>query len=153
MPRNLNAFKHGGTGRRSYKSWSHMVRRCTNPSDEAWPNYGGRGVKVCDRWLHSYANFRDDMGEPPAGDYSIDKDKLGDGMLYSPETCCWLPRHEQSRNKRTNIMLTFKGQTMCLTDWAKKIGISKGALGARIRSGWPLEKALTAPVKPGLRPF
>ena len=140
--------RHGGVGLKSYDSWKHMIKRCTDPLSKDWARYGGRGVKVCERWLNSYPAFRDDMGEPPAG-LTLDKDKIGDGMLYSPETCCWLSRKEQNRNTRRTIHITHNEQTMCIADWAEQVGLKPGTLAYRIRSGWPIDQALERDLLPG----
>ena len=78
---------HGLTGTKAHNSWAAMLDRCRNPNLKEYGTYGGRGVTVCDRWDPakggSFENFHADMGDPPGPNHSIDKDKLGDGMLYS----------------------------------------------------------------------
>jgi hypothetical protein len=128
------------------------MERCCNPNTLAWPNYGGRGVTVCDRWNPrkggSFENFYADMGDPPGPDYSIDKDKLGDGTLYSPETCCWLDATEQIRNRRNTIIIEYKNQKKPLIIWAKEFGLKYSTLHSRVfHRKWSIEEALTTPVK------
>ena len=76
-----------------------MKDRCYNQNNPAYHNYGGRGIKVCDRWLHSFGNFLDDMGKRPDSSYSLDRiDNNGD---YEPDNCRWTTSEEQGRNQRT----------------------------------------------------
>jgi len=123
-----------------------MRKRCYYPAQKYYENYGGRGIKVCDRWLEKgtgFQNFLADMGKPPTEDHEIDrKDNGGD---YTPENCQWITRKDNCRNRRSNKMITFMGQTACLAEWAERLGIKQGTLGARLRNGWPLEEALSVP--------
>ena len=100
-----------------------MIQRCYHPSQNCFARYGGRGVRVCDRWNPKaggcFENFLADMGEPPSARHTLDKDKLGDGMLYSPETCCWLTPEEQARHTRRTAWVTYNGQEMLLGEAAK----------------------------------
>jgi hypothetical protein len=119
-----------------------MISRCRRPSDPSYINYGAKGITVCDRWRHSFTAFLADMGERPAG-MSLDRrDNSGD---YEPGNCRWATRAEQSRNTSRNIWITF-GETMCLEDWARRLGLHPETLRNRIRRGWPIVRALTEPV-------
>lgn len=81
-----------------YITWQSMRQRCSDPSTNSYEHYGGRGIKVCDRWLHSYKNFIADMGEKPTPDHSIDRIDV-DGN-YEPSNCRWATNAEQRMNKR-----------------------------------------------------
>jgi hypothetical protein len=103
--------------------------------------YGGRGIKVCDRW-QKFENFFADMGHPPEGK-SLDRypDKNGN---YEPSNCRWATKEQQSRNRRDNRLLTHAGETLCSEAWSRRVGISRAGLMRRIDIlKWPLEKALT----------
>jgi len=125
-----------------FNLWEKMVARCNCPSNPAYHKYGGRGIKVCQRWMQ-FENFFADMGHRPPGK-SLDRiDNDGD---YSPENCRWATAKEQSRNKRTNKLVTFNGKTMCIAEWAEHLGMKMHTLYRRLCvANWPVERALTTP--------
>lgn len=128
---------------KTYKAWASVISRCENPNNKAYCNYGGRGIKVCDRWKKSFENFLADMGESPSTNHSIDRINVnGD---YEPENCRWIPIAEQSRNQRRNVFLTYQGQTMLLVDWVEKTGIDQSTISHRLKKGWSVEDALSTP--------
>lgn len=129
-----------------YWIWKTMVRRTTTAKETAncYKHYRGRGIKVCERW-RSFENFLADMGDRPSDDHSIDRiDNDGD---YCPENCRWATWKEQARNRRSAKMITYGGETHCLTDWAERLGISSMVLFKRIELGWTPERAFTTPVR------
>jgi len=137
------ATKHAMSHTRTYKSWVMMKDRCTNQKAKSYDQYGGRGIRVCNRWLESFPNFLDDMGERPHG-MSIDRiDNDGD---YEPNNCRWASVEQQGRNRRTNVRLTCNGETLCITEWAERVGIARGTLQKRRDAGWTIEDILTKPV-------
>ncbi len=129
----------------SYYSWNNMRTRCHNEKAPEYSRYGGRVIKVCERWS-SFKNFLEDMGPKPSKKHSLDRiDNEGN---YTPENCRWATVGEQSRNRRTNHMITFKGLTLCLKDWAAKTGMKHTTLSMRLtKYGWSVDKALTTPVR------
>lgn len=148
MPRGVLAtgFKHGhAIGRRSpeYLSWRAMVQRCCDKNSNSFPNYGGRGVSVCDRWL-DFENFLADMGPRPDGK-TLDRWPDNSGN-YEPGNCRWATLQEQAENTRTNHMISADGRTQTITGWSKELGVDPAAIRYRIRKmGWSPERAVTTP--------
>lgn len=139
---------HGLRDHPLYGRWLTVKNRCYNPNDEYYHNYGGRGIRVCDRWLNSFPNFLEDMGMPPEG-YTLDrKDNDGD---YSPENCRWADNHTQSMNKSTTAMVEYKGEIVKRRELAEKHGLTPDLLRQRLEKGWGIEKALSTEVPPQLK--
>lgn len=92
-----NNFKHGLSKTPEYKTWGNMILRCTNPANKSYKYYGGRGIKVCDRWLNSLENFLSDMGKRPSYKYSIDR--INGSGNYEPLNCRWATSSEQRINQ------------------------------------------------------
>lgn len=134
---------HGATVARNfapeYLCWANMMRRCYEPTNQRFDRYGGRGITVCDRW-HSYANFRADIGPRPEG---LTLERINNDGNYEPSNCKWATVREQARNRRTTHMITHNSETMCLADWAKRIGRNVTTIRLRIERGLPMEMVLT----------
>lgn len=137
---------HGLSSHPLYQRWAGMIQRCTNINHVGWPNYGGRGIKVCDRWLN-FENFLADMGECPSDEHSIERDDSNGN--YEPGNCKWATADEQSRNTSRNVIVTVDGKSMTVRDWEIEKGVNRGAFQRRVDLGWPLEKAVTEPIQPG----
>ncbi len=135
---------HGLSKHRLFAVWQSMMARCYNVLSHAFSDYGGRGIKVCDRW-HDVRYFVSDNEHLALPNLTMDRrDNDGD---YSPGNVRWVSRYEQSLNRRSNVFLTHNGKTQTLFEWAREIGIPPRTLWARIRSGnWSTERALTEPV-------
>lgn len=129
-----------------YNTWRNMIERCTNPSYKLYVNYGGRGISVCERWLDSFENFITDMGKKPTPDYSIER--INNNGNYEPSNCKWESKVNQARNKRSNVFLTHKGETLCMAAWAQRACISTQLFWHRINTcKWSIEKAIDTPVR------
>ena len=141
----LSRVAHGLKGIPEYRTWGHIIQRCTNPNNKAWHHYGGRGIRVCDRWRNSIDAFLEDMGRRPGPEYSIDR--IDNDGNYEPGNCRWATKKVQQRNKRDNRLITCRGRTQCLGAWAEEAGIRWHTLRERLRRGWTVERAITAPVR------
>lgn len=136
---------HARSGTPEYNVWCSMKRRCLVPSASSFKNYGGRGIKVCDRWLESFENFYADMGPRPPGRHSIER--INNNGDYEPENCRWATQKEQCRNTRKNVFITINSQTKCSSEWAEIVGINPSTFYERMAKGWTGEKLLTTKQK------
>ena len=111
-----------------------MVQRCTNPNTIYWCNYGGRGIKVCNRWLgeNGFLNFLSDMGTKPTLGHTIDRFPNTDGN-YESNNCRWATRREQDRGKRSNRWLEHDGNRMILWDWAQILKTRPSAITRQLK--------------------
>jgi hypothetical protein len=135
---------HGMTNTPTYKTWLAMHQRCTNPNHDNFALYGGRGIKICDRW-NSFENFLSDMGERPKGLTIERKDANGN---YDPYNCIWASQKRQANNRTTSRFVTFQGKTKTLKQWSEELKINYPALLARLdKCKWTVEKAFTKPIK------
>lgn len=127
-----------------YSSWSNMHERCQNPKLKGFPNYGGRGIKVCSQWA-TFDNFLRDMGRKPDPKFTIERDDSnGD---YEPSNCRWASKTEQTRNKRNSIYVTYQGKRRLLIDLLVDLGLSRARVVSRLKLGWSLEAAIALPLQ------
>jgi hypothetical protein len=141
------AIKHGGVDTAEYCIWRAMKQRCYNIRKTKNASYHKAGITVCERWLHSFANFYEDMGPRPGGRYTLERvdNKLG----YSPENCVWDTGRVQAGNRGNTIFLTVGGVTMRMVEWAALKSINYMTLYSRIENGWTAEAAVLTPVRRG----
>lgn len=125
--------------------WLAMRSRCNKPNNPAFCNYGGRGIKVCDRWQDSFENFLADMGNRPSPKHSIDRFPDGDGN-YEPGNCRWATTSEQAATRRTTRLITVDGITLPISHWAQQAGINYQTICKRLESGWSESDAVTTPL-------
>lgn len=138
--------KHGHSKHPLFQCWADMLRRCKSIGCKVYKHYGGRGIKVCDRW-HEFENFVKDMGDRPDGGELDRVDNDGD---YCPENCKWSTRTEQLRNQRRSTAIEIDGVTKTLSEWALFYGIVSPAVASgRIHYGWDAIMAFTTPVRKG----
>ena len=142
-------LSHGLSQHPIYRRWRIMLNRCYNSASEHYPDYGGRGITVCDRWRHSVEHFYTDMGDPPPG---MTIERINNNQGYFPENCRWAPQLEQHRNKRSNHLLTYNDETHPISAWGEKLNMPGSILYLRIQAGWSVERALTTPPRVTRRP-
>ena len=134
---------HGLTKNRVHRIWCGIKSRCLNKNYHSFSDYGGRGIKICDKWLN-FNGFFEDMGMP-LDKHSIDRvDNNGD---YCKENCRWATKQEQANNTRTNRYVTHKGETKTIAEWSRveRSVVCQNTLLRRICSGWDFDNALTTP--------
>ncbi len=125
-----------------YRVWVAMKQRCQLPTDRSYPNYGGRGITVCERW-QSFAAFYADMGDPPKG---LTLERRDNNAGYSLENCYWATRTEQRLNQRQKLY-TVGGITLTAKQWAAKLGGARNTVNKRLAAGWSVEDACTKPTR------
>lgn len=131
---------HARRGKRTpeHRAWTAMLQRCTNPKNKVYQHYGDRGIAVCSEWFN-FEQFLTDMGPRPTQKHTLErKDNNG---AYDKTNCIWATHSQQCRNTRRTHFITFQEETLCLADWAKRLGISVKTLANRIRRGWTIERA------------
>lgn len=128
---------HGYASRKwaipEYRIWGEMIQRCCNEKSNRWSSYGGRGIKVCQRWKDSFEEFLKDMGRRPAKGLSLER-RDNDGG-YTPENCYWATKKEQQRNKRTTVRIEINGVTRPLVEWSEISGVPESTIRARMNRG------------------
>lgn len=132
--------KHSMTKSPEFKAYIGAKQRCYNPNNKRYYMWGGRGIRVCDRWLEGFVNFFEDMGSRPSAQHSLDRINV-DGD-YCKENCRWATSAEQSMNRRSNRLVTYKGDTKPLKMWTDELGLNYYLVSQRIRKlKWTTEKA------------
>lgn len=135
---------HGQTRTPEWRSWRSMRGRCLNPRDRAFPDYGARGITICKEW-DSFEQFYADMGDRPSSGHSLGR--IDNDAGYSPSNCRWENRIQQNRNTRRNRKYAFDGRTLTTAEWSEEMGVPYHVLHDRLTNGWPIERALTQPVR------
>lgn len=144
LARELSSVRNRTHGRREtalYAQWQEMRNRCERPKHGHYDRYGGRGIKVCERWRGKggFINFLADMGERPPG---MTLERINNDGNYEPGNVRWATRKEQARNRCDNVRIMFRGRIMILIEWAEEFGITGHQLGHLIRKHGT-EKAMT----------
>jgi hypothetical protein len=125
-------------------AWASMKGRCTNPNHPNYRYYGGRGIVVCDRWMHSFRAFLADMGPRPSKDHSLDR--IDNDGPYSPENCRWATRKTQQRNSGRAGRIEYQGRIVSYIELAEILQMRWGTIYQRIRAGWSIEEIIAKPI-------
>lgn len=142
------AARFGEDRSKLYLVWVGIKARCLNPKSRSYPNYGGRGITICEEWRRSFAAFRD-WSLAHGYREGLWIDRIDNNGPYSPENCRWTTREESARNTRRNYQITAFGETKTLVEWSldQRCRVYYELLRARVKSlGWEPERAITAPV-------
>ena len=139
---------HGLTNSRVYNIWDSMIGRCYRPSNASFATYSENGITVCERW-RTFQNFFDDMGHPPTDKHCVDR--IDNSLGYSPDNCRWVTTKANCRNKTTNKLLTYRGETLCMAEWCDRLGLTYDVVSTRLHRGWTVERALSTPIVPKRR--
>lgn len=140
--RNRENAKHGQARTRMFKIWGGIKNRCLNPGSKDYPNYGGRGVKICAKWENNFTAFRD---WAIAHGYTdrLTIERINANGDYAPDNCKWIPAEKQAANRRCCV--TYQG--LCIAEWCRRTGISYAAVMKRIYKGWDMERAIFTPTR------
>lgn len=133
-PSYKHGYAHRGNKRPAiYRRWQHMIQRCHNPNDRDYPQYGGRGITVCNRWRDNFQFFINDIGEPPSARHTLDR--IDNSKGYEPNNVRWATPKEQQNNRRNTKMLTIDEVTRPLQEWCAMVGINSKAVLYRLKHG------------------
>lgn len=114
----------------TYRSWLHARNRCRNPNAQAWALYGGRGIRMCERWAESFDAFVADMGLAEKG---LTIERIDVNGHYEPANCKWVTKREQGRNRRTTRWIEYAGIRDNVTGWAGRLGLTPSQVTSRLR--------------------
>ena len=134
-------YRHGINNRSPvYRAWESMKHRCLSKNATAYKYYGGRGIKICKRWL-MFDNFYSDMGHPPQ---SYQLDRINNNLGYNPKNCRWATKTMQMNNTNRNHFLVFNGKRQTMADWCRELGMKYWKLSERLHKwNWSVERALS----------
>lgn len=130
---------HGMYGTPVYSTWQAMLSRCSWAKHPRYHRYGGRGIKVCDRWAKSFVNFYKDMGDKPPG---MSLDRIDNDRDYSSDNCRWATPLQQSQNNSRNIFIEYHGKTKTVCEWADEFKIPRSTLTVRLKKGLSFEQSI-----------
>lgn len=136
---------HGMRGTPEYNTWVHMIQRCHNPNSKDYPNYGGRGISVCDLWRNSFEAFYMSIGPKPTPKHTIER--INTNGNYEPGNVKWATRNEQVLNQRSNVKLTIDGVEKAVSEWARDpdCPVTQFTIYKRIFRGWNAKRAVFEP--------
>jgi len=131
---------------RLYRCWQAMKARCYQLNNWKYSDYHGRGICVCDEWIHDYIAFRNWALNNGYSD-NLTLDRIDNNGNYCPENCRWATARQQSNNTRRNHYVEYNGERRTISEWADHLGMPYNTLNQRFWRGWSAEKALTTPLK------
>jgi len=126
-----------------YNCWGAMRGRCRYPKNPSWKYYGAKGIRVCDAWEHSFAQFLADVGPAPSWQHSLHRPDSA--RNYEPGNVCWATPLQQTLDRACVRFITAQGLTICIADWAARSGIDEATIRSRLKAGWTPEEAVTTP--------
>ena len=130
---------HGMVGTSEYWAWRDIKKRCYNPNNKWYCNYGGRGIKMQENWITNFMQFYEDVGPKPSKGYSIDRiDNNGD---YTAENCRWASKETQDNNRRTNVFVEYENQKKTIAQWAKQFNVDPAMFRYFLNKGLNVEQA------------
>ena len=133
-----SGYIHGMYGTRMNNIWANMRTRCNCKTNKDYPNYGGRGIKVCKEWDQFINFYKWSMDNGYKDNLTLDRiDVNGD---YCPENCRWITIYEQQSNRRNNVFIEYNGERHTIAEWCRITGLTVGTITSRLSSGCPLDE-------------
>lgn len=140
---NKNHLKHGLSHTRIDNIYKSMISRCYHKENNRYTRYGGRGIGVCDEWLHDKTKFFEwAFANGYSDDLTLDRIKVNEN--YSPNNCRWATQKEQQNNRTNTIHLTVDGVTHTISEWSEITGIKRATIWSRLNKGYPPKLVLKA---------
>ena len=139
--KNTYGAKHGqtiGGVTKEYRAWCHMKERCTNEMNHAYKDYGGRGIRVCGRWLLSFADFLEDVGQAPSKNHTLER--IDVNGHYEPGNIKWATWREQHANRRNNVWAEGFGKKLILAEWGRYLGLHEETVRTHLKNGKTIEQ-------------
>jgi len=137
-------YSHGMSKTRLHRIWRGILNRCLNTRTPAFPDYGGRGIMICERWRQSFLAFYEDVGDAPDG---MSLERLDNAGHYEPGNVRWASPLEQANNKRNTRLLRYAGKAQSVAAWAREQGLPLATVWGRLRLGWSVADTLSIPAK------
>lgn len=132
--------------KRIYNSWLAFKQRCYYKKNKSYPDYGGKGIIVCDDWIYNYSKFLEDMGLCPSEKHVLTR--IDSTKNFDKSNCVWMLVSDRNNSKSSSVNITYNGKTQNITMWATELGFSREHLVSRIfKLGWTVEEAFNTPVK------
>lgn len=128
-----------------YGIWNGMRNRCNNKNNQAYEDYGQRGLKVCKKWDNNFISFLSDMGKRPSSLHSLER--INNNKGYSKANCKWATRKEQANNRRSNITILYNGEVKNLSQWCVFLHLPYALIRKRIKKGFAAKEAFETPIK------
>jgi len=135
---------HGFCRNRLFPTWRAMISRCENQSVPNYHRYGGRGIKVCERW-QTFENFLADMNSSYESGLTLDR--IDNDGNYCPENCRWATDSQQMNNTRANVLLEYCGEKYTMAQLSRKVGIERNVIKYRLQNGFSVQEALEKPIE------
>lgn len=147
--RSKHTQKHHDIDSKEYKTWCGIKRRCTNPKEQSYKNYGAKGIVMSDEWAESYEQFLSDMGRCPKNCSSIDR--IDNNKGYEKGNCRWATTIDQCNNRTSNRIVTYRGETDTLANICRKYGVQYGLVHSRLSKGLNIDLAIELPIQQNRR--
>lgn len=140
---------HGQSKTKLYNVWAGIKRRCYNPNQKSYVDYGGRGIRMCDEWKENFDIFYEWAISNGYQEGKVEIDRIDVNGHYTPTNCRWITKKKNTNNKRNNYYIEYRGEIKTASELGEEFGLSPNTIIKRLNNGWDIEKALMQPYKNG----